>query len=177
MSEQEALLAQLQDVRLPPVSHWPAPGWWLLAALAVGLMITGLVWRKRRQQQYWQYETSMVLQGLRREVSSTPAAEILARVSVLVRQLLLLVEQRSDIASLQGEELLGTLDNVCGKPVFSNGPGRLLANGPYQRSPDTPPEELSALLDAVDLLKVSVGRQLRQQVHQTPAVSVGQTHE
>lgn len=174
MNEQEALLAQLQDVRLPSVSHWPAPGWWLLAALAVALLAAGFAWRRHRRQQYWLYEADMALAALRNELSSTPAADILARASVLVRQLLLLVEQRSDVAALQGEELLDTLDSVCGKPVFSKGPGRLLASGPYQRSPETQLEELFALLDVVDLLKVSVGRQLRQKAHRSPAVSVQQ---
>ncbi|HEX5961705.1 MAG TPA: DUF4381 domain-containing protein [Rhodanobacteraceae bacterium] len=42
----------LRDIHLPPAGWWPpAPGWWLLAGIAVliaALVLAGLYWRKRR---------------------------------------------------------------------------------------------------------------------------------
>lgn len=57
--DSEELLAQLADIHLPePVSYWPpAIGWWVLAAIAVVLLI--ILLRKfanmRRQQKICQY--------------------------------------------------------------------------------------------------------------------------
>lgn len=57
--DSEELLAQLADIHLPePVSFWPpAIGWWILAALALVLLI--ILFRKfasyRRQQKICQY--------------------------------------------------------------------------------------------------------------------------
>lgn len=57
--DSEELLAQLADIHLPqPVSYWPpAIGWWILAAIALVLLV--ILFRKlansRRQQKICQY--------------------------------------------------------------------------------------------------------------------------
>ena len=45
------LLAGLRDYHLPePISWWPpAPGWWLLASLAVAALAVLLLWRRERR--------------------------------------------------------------------------------------------------------------------------------
>lgn len=57
--DSEELLAQLADIHLPePVSYWPpAIGWWVLAAIALVLLVILLrkLAKSRRQQKICQY--------------------------------------------------------------------------------------------------------------------------
>lgn len=60
-------LAQLRDIHLPePVSWWPpALGWWLTAALLVGLLLSAfLMWRRRRQRFGYRREALITLQAI-----------------------------------------------------------------------------------------------------------------
>ena len=52
MPETQDPLAQLRDIHLPEtVGLWPlAPGWWLLIALIIGALVTGIIYWRRRYQ-------------------------------------------------------------------------------------------------------------------------------
>ena len=63
-------LQQLRDIHLPePVGWWPpAPGWWILAALVIGLLLFLLVqWRKRQQLSKYRREALQILAELQAE--------------------------------------------------------------------------------------------------------------
>ncbi|PPU76548.1 MULTISPECIES: DUF4381 domain-containing protein [Xanthomonas] len=122
----------LRDVHLPPSpGWWPlAPGWWLVIAV-VALVVAGAWfwwWRRRRQQRRWlaAFDTE-----LRR--AATPAQR-LATLSALLRRAARTVDANAD--RLQGEAWLQFLDGRKRKAqAFSQGPGRALLEGGFQRTP------------------------------------------
>lgn len=66
------------------------------------------------------------------------AAACLAALSALLRQVSLRMseEENTGLAGLTGEAWLQWLDRCLDKPDFSQGSGRLLLVGPYQKSVD-----------------------------------------
>ncbi len=155
MDETEALLSQLRAVQAPDVSAIPAYGWWILATLLI--VILYLVYRsyKNYASRQWQREAHTELLRLRSQVNDTPVAQTLADTSRLARRVLLAARPRTEIASLHGEAWLEMLDQVCHKPLFSTGFGRLLEAGPYQREPTVSSTDLNALFEAMDDLIAS----------------------
>jgi len=147
VTEREALLAQLRDPLPPLVSWWPlAPGWWILAGLLLGLallLVLGRLWRRRHRQRAWQRQARAELGNLRAALSAA---------SVLTRRILLAVLPRARVAALHGDAWLHTLDSLAGGRQFSDGPGRWLATGPFQRQPALDDNDLSRLLDAIESL-------------------------
>lgn len=152
MSRREELLAALADPHAPPVSPWPAPLWWALAALAaVALALAFRAWRGRRRAS-WRREARRELAALRARLGRAEPDEILAAASVLARRTLLAVAPRETVASLHGEPWLAALDNAAGVTLFVRGHGRLLASAPYRRRPAVGAAELEGLLDALAAL-------------------------
>lgn len=158
-AEQQALLAQLRDVQLPAVSAWPAPGWWLLAALCVLLLVLFLLWLRRYRSRLWQREALSELQRIRSESQAQTTARSLSDCSRLCRRILLSVQGREQVAGLQGQAWLVALDRVTGRSLFAGGFGRLLEAGPYQREPEVAQHDLESLFDAIDELIQAAGRQ------------------
>ncbi|MCC8538617.1 DUF4381 domain-containing protein [Xanthomonas axonopodis pv. poinsettiicola] len=122
----------LRDVHLPPSpGWWPlAPGWWLVIAV-VALVLAGTWfwwWRRRRQQRRWVAAFDAELQR-----AATPAQR-LATLSVLLRRAARTVDAQAD--RLQGEAWLQFLDGHKSKAkAFSQGPGRAVLDGGFQRTP------------------------------------------
>jgi len=162
VTEREALLAQLRDPLPPLVSWWPlAPGWWILAGLLLGLallLVLGRLWRRRHRQRAWQRQARAELGNLRVALSAasklpdTSSKEVLSAASVLTRRVLLAVLPRARVAALHGDAWLHTLDSLAGGRQFTDGPGRWLATGPFQRQPALDDNDLSRLLDAIESL-------------------------
>jgi hypothetical protein len=126
-------LADLRPVHLPPAVSWwpPAPGWWLSALLLTILLSLCISLYRRRAPR------RAALAGLRRlERENLETAEIVANLSVLLKSYALLCFPSSNVAGLYGEAWLRFLDEHGGKGRFSNGPGRILLDGPYQRRVD-----------------------------------------
>ena len=128
---------QLRDIHLPgaPAFWPPAPGWWLAAAALLALLawLTVVALRRyhiRRRRRRMLCALASVEHALAGE--STPDA--LAQVSVLLRRLALMRFPRQQVASLTGNAWLRFLDESGGNGRFTEGPGRVLAAGPYQRS-------------------------------------------
>lgn len=122
----------LRDVHLPPSpGWWPlAPGWWLVIAV-VALVVAGAWcwwWRRRRQQRRWLAAFDTELQR-----AATPAQR-LATLSALLRRAARTVDANAD--RLQGEAWLQFLDGRKSKTqAFSQGPGRAVLEGGFQRTP------------------------------------------
>jgi hypothetical protein len=128
---------KLRDIHLPPPpDFWPpAPGWWLLAVIVLALLAWAgvIVWKRARLRQ-----TQRRLLGLLDELERTGSHEPrkLAELSILLRRIALMHYPRQQVAGLTGESWLHFLDSSGGDGGFANGPGRVLAEGPYM--PDLP---------------------------------------
>lgn len=135
MPEQDPL-AQLRDIHLPDaVSAWPpAPGWWLLTALLLALLIAGLYWLRSiiRRNRY----RRMALKQLNAlATTSTGTAEQLQQINQLLKQTALAARPATDIAALNGEQWLAFLDKTGNTSAFSQGAGNALKDGPYSPAP------------------------------------------
>lgn len=139
MSDPVAQSLELRDIHLPPLPEFwpPAPGWWLLAAIIVLLLawILFLLWRRARLMR-----TQRRLLALLDELEATGRHEPrkLAQLSMLLRRIALMHYPRQEVAGLTGESWLHFLDSSGGDGRFANGPGRVLAEGPYM--PELPGE-------------------------------------
>lgn len=160
MNDQDAqlLLSQLETVHLPQVSHFPAPGWWVLLVVGGVIAFSLYHWRKRFKAQQWRREARAELHRLREQIERQPVADTLAETSRLARRILMAIKGRESVASLHGKPWLEALDSVCEQPVFANGFGQLLETGPYQRDPQVSERDLEALLDAMESLIRGIDR-------------------
>ncbi|WP_454829111.1 DUF4381 domain-containing protein [Pseudoxanthomonas wuyuanensis] len=116
----------LRDVHVPATpSLWPpAPGWWLVfaVALAVLAMVAGWWWFRRRRRRRWQ--------RLFEEACAQPEpVKQIAAISDLLRRAARRIEPKAD--RLQGEDWLRFLDGQSGG--FSTGAGRIVLDGGYRR--------------------------------------------
>ena len=144
-------LLQLRDIHLPgPPAFWPpAPGWWLVAAVLIALLawVTTVALRRyriRRQRR----RVLAALASLEHKLANERTPDALAQLSALLRRLALMRFPRRHVAALTGKAWLRFLDESGGNGRFAEGPGRVLATGPYQRSlpPDLDAARLVALL-------------------------------
>ncbi|MEO8740228.1 MAG: DUF4381 domain-containing protein [Casimicrobiaceae bacterium] len=128
---------QLRDIHAPGAApFWPpAPGWWLVAIALAALLAWGVViaWRRHRVRRQ-RTRILTVLTDLERDLDRGPTSEMLARVSILLRRLALMRFPRQRVAALTGNAWLDFLDESVEGERFRRGPGRVLAQGPYQRT-------------------------------------------
>lgn len=128
---------ELRDIHLPPDPSWfpPAPGWWILAALLIAL----LVWlfrivRKRVRKRRW-------LAALQAEVAHIATdhtahndpRKTTAAISKLLRRAALRLDSRA--AAYQGDEWLAWLDARGNTTDFTEGSGNVLIDAPWRRVP------------------------------------------
>lgn len=142
---------QLRDIHLPAPPPWwpPAPGWWLLglSLLVLLLLATWLLartWRRRRRWRVLQSMLDEIERGLRKQ----PGPEQLASLAVLLRRIALQRFPREQVAALSGSAWLAFLDRSGGDGAFTDGPGRVLAEGPYDANLDQV-VDVPGLMDAV----------------------------
>jgi hypothetical protein len=154
MNPNDAAQLALRDIHLPGLIAWwpPAPGWWLLAALALaGLAAFALYYRSGRHRRAALRVTAKVRAAL--EQGAEPV-ECLQRVSTTLRRFAMTTADQQSVASLRavggiterpdsdevagliGQRWLRYLDSRWQRDEFSGGAGRLLLAAPYAR-PDT----------------------------------------
>jgi hypothetical protein len=145
-------VAGLIDIPLPQeVSLWPQT-WPLRIAIAVLLVAAAAaLWHflHYRHVNKYRREALAELSRIERMVDADSApADFVDQLSVLVRRTALAAFPREMVAPLAGPAWLAFLDRTSSGLQFSQGPGQLLANAPYQR---TPPgrAELGSLTDLV----------------------------
>jgi hypothetical protein len=141
----------LRDLHLPdPVGWWPpAPGWWVLLALAVlGAVLLlrhalrsrgGAVARRRALKELGRLTADYE--------SHRDAVAFSSHLSQLLRRTMLAYAPRREVAGLTGEAWLAWLDRDFDEPLFASDTGRKLLELPYRR-----PAEDVAALELVDLV-------------------------
>jgi len=128
---------QLRDVHFPgaPPFWPPAPGWWIIAALSIALLIWVSAVAARRYRKYRRRRKVLAaLASLEQSFAGERSPERLASISLLLRRVALMCYPREQVAALCGDAWLRFLDKSGGNGRFAAGPGRVLASGPYQRS-------------------------------------------
>ena len=149
---------QLRDIHTPGVPEFwpPAPGWWLLAVAAIIL----LVWLGIKLRHYLRFrrqrnQVLQMLDELAGRFDSAQAPEWLSELSILLRRVALTRFPRRQVASLHGRDWLHFLDQTGGNGRFSDGPGQVIASGPYQRESRIEPGALISL--ARDWIRKNAG--------------------
>jgi hypothetical protein len=129
----------LRDIHPGEAPAWwpPAPGWWLLMALALAVAATYAWWQYRRRSR-----TRRIAKLFDDAVGGArePALQV-AAMSELLRRAAHRRDPQAD--TLQGEAWLAFLDDGEASRPFSNGWGRLLLEGPFRREVD--PAQVAAL--------------------------------
>ena len=156
---------QFREIHLPAdIGWWPlAPGWWLLAILALAALLY-VVWRWRRawQADAWRRTAMSELARLQKTFAANrDAASLATGVSELLRRSVLAQLPRNEVAGLAGEAWLRRLDDGLPQKLFSEGPGRQLIELPYQRANAvTGDQDISALMRvARERLRTRFGEQ------------------
>ena len=138
---------ELRDIHLPADPSWwpPAPGWWLLLGIVLGLVAVAVVLLRRRQRRRrWQARILAELDAIAAHQKSEPdAVRLAAEVSQLLRRASRLLDAAAP--AVHGEAWLRFLDMPLDGTDFSAGVGRVLLEGPYRRNLDTDADALLEL--------------------------------
>ncbi len=136
-------LAQLKDIQLPePVSCWPpAPGWWILAIIFMGL-IAFSIWKflqYKHQQQYRKTAAHLLAQAKTLFSKNNDVKAYLQTLAEILRRTALTAYSEQSIESLQGDAWLQFLDTKIQKKLagkenlsFTKGPAKKITSLPYQ---------------------------------------------
>jgi len=135
----------LRDIHAPPPpDFWPpAPGWWVLAGLGLVLLGLGVWWLYRRYR--LARRRRRILDQLAALADRVAGPTLVAEVSALLKRVALARFPKKEVASLTGTAWLELLDRTGGGGRFAEGPGRVLAEGPYAPAPDFDADALLAL--------------------------------
>lgn len=143
-------LSQLHDIHLPArISWWPpAPGWWLL--LAIALLAVGVLYavHRLRNRNHWRRFALMELTRLREQHASQHFAPraVVSELSILLRRVAISRFPRAEVAALNGDAWLVFLDRGLGEnAAFQSDAGRLLTSVPYRPEMAIDPSTLSAV--------------------------------
>lgn len=142
-------LLNLRDIHLPEAVSWwpPALGWWFLGFLLLLFSVyqAGRFWHalpRRRAVHEARVEFERIRLRYRAE---RDGVRLLAELSVLLRRVAVTIGPRTQVAGLTGRAWLEELDRGLGGNGFRQGPGRLLADAPYQ--PQVPVRNVEMLLE------------------------------
>jgi hypothetical protein len=130
-------IAGLVDFPLPrEVSLWPQTWEARIAIALLFAVVIAATWRLMRYRRANRYRREALAEldqvGYQ---GSSARAELLTRLTLLVRRTALAAFPREQVASLVGPAWLAFLDRSYGGQEFSQGVGRLLVSGPYQQIP------------------------------------------
>jgi len=130
-------LDQLKDIHLPEaVGFWPpALGWWLLAAVFVVILLTGILLYKRHQKNAYRRSAVRQLNSL---LNDYPQPLQSQQIAAQLNQLLKAVAQQSystkQVSRLTESQWLNFLDSSANMQSFAQGPGQILASVPYDKN-------------------------------------------
>ena len=148
--EQE-LLNQLRDIHLPEAPLWwpPAPGWWLLAALALCLLVWGGLRTWRRWRRFRPARTARKLHrrlGLELRSESLAPTAWLHRTNEVLKRLAVHGLGHREMIPAWGDDWLRYLDGRYGEPAFSRGAGRGLGQARFRPQAEVDVQALDGLV-------------------------------
>jgi hypothetical protein len=128
----------LRDIIAPLEQGWwpPAPGWWLVAAIA--LFLVG--WLVKVLVKFFTYEYSALRKAALRELANLPQQEgindrhFAEQISALLKRVAIVRYTEQQPARLNGEDWLAFLDQSDSSQIFSQSGGRALLEVQYQAS-------------------------------------------
>lgn len=141
----------LRDIHLPdPVSWWPpAPGWYVLAGMAILVSATGAAWYWWRLRTAFKRAACRELEAIKQRYSSSEDVhQAMREVSVLIRRVALTLGPRERVAALLGQEWFEVLDSWSNAKVFTVELGPTLAVAPYQPAPNLDVTSVLARVEA-----------------------------
>jgi uncharacterized protein DUF4381 len=146
-------LEGLRDIVLAPPAGFfpPAPGFYLIAAVAIAIVVWDLLrYRRRRAANLYRRQALAELDRLVDVLEHKGGRhEVAARLPELLKRVALHVKPRAAVADLTGPAWLAQLDRMYGGDAFSKGPGRILprlAYGTATYVASVPRAELDALV-------------------------------
>ncbi|RDH43960.1 DUF4381 domain-containing protein [Zooshikella ganghwensis] len=143
-------LSELKPIHEPPpISWWPlSPGWWILAVMAIAVIIF-CGWHLFRYWQRFQHKRRLLaeLDKIWQHYQQHQATSTyLHQANQYLKQTLLQTQSRANIASLSGQQWLKILDQASHSKAFTEGVGQALGVTSYQPNPLCNTEHLHALL-------------------------------
>jgi hypothetical protein len=128
----------LRDIHLPQAVSWwpPAPGWWVLLALAAVALLAIAWWRRRFRARRANRAALRLLDEAAARAEAQPLVAV-QTVSVALRRFLMTTEG-CGAAAVTDEAWLSLLDSRWDQDAFQAGEGKLLARAPYM-----PPERIA----------------------------------
>ena len=116
-----------------PVSFWPpAPGWYVLAVIALLLVFYGVYLLIRKyQKNLYRRLALQELATLELNTNSQQIAQSIASLNTLLKRTALAGYPRDKVASLSGKDWLAFLEKTCPTLRFTDSPGKLLAEIAY----------------------------------------------
>ncbi len=139
------LSQQLRDIHMPePIGWWPpAPGWWALALILLGLMTWSILrirqaWTANRYRKLALREAEAALDAWR---MNADRGSYLTRANAILRRSLLHKNPRRAGPGTQGEAWIATLNAHLATPLSEN-TGAALATAAYQPEPDVEIEQV-----------------------------------
>jgi len=123
----------LRDIHQPVAPPWwpPAPGWWAVLALIVVVAAIS-TWFAARRRKRRRAIVALFDQAMTK--ASSPAAQVAAMSELLRRAAR---QRHAGADTLQGHAWLRFLDGDAKRVPFSQGDGRLLLEGGFQRDLDS----------------------------------------
>lgn len=158
MSDRNTLLAELRDLYVPSTSSLPAVGWWVLLLLIVAVVLLIRSFKRHTRHPRWVKDARSEIAQMRNDLEQGKTEGIVPQCSSLARRLALLMDKNSTHASVIGVEWLSLLDGIVERPLFTEGPGFLLLDAPYEPPTDVEPDTLVSLVDSIERLCTEVQR-------------------
>lgn len=159
-NDKAQLLSQLHDIELPASTGLQvAPIVWILLLLA---LVALWFWWERSQPQKpvvrdWRPDARLELARIRSTLEQQQLVNVVPDCSRLARRVALSVRPREAVASLTGAAWLSVLDELSQSGQFTQGPGQMLADGPYRRHHPEDAAQLGELMGAMEHLVESAG--------------------
>ena len=125
----------LRDIHLPePVSWWPpAPGWWLVLIIVIGLLALIPFLIKWLRYKPINKTAMQAFQGIKDDYKNhQDKQQLVQQLSILLRRTCMSYVGRQQTASVTGQAWIAQLNQLSNENIFTNDIADTLLNAPYQ---------------------------------------------